>query len=110
MKMGDHVQARQVLQTVGVQALIDGVFEHRPRNDVAEHRACPSLVCVAPQSGGTDPNDDPAFFVRMFRDYLDEEYALGFPAATQRANRSSGEERDSHNCSQCCGTPGRMAF
>jgi ketosteroid isomerase-like protein len=34
---------------------------------------------LLPSLGGTDPNDDSAFFDRMFRDYLDEEYELRLP-------------------------------
>jgi ketosteroid isomerase-like protein len=34
---------------------------------------------LLPSLGGTDPNDDPAFFDRMFRDYLDEDYELRLP-------------------------------
>ena len=34
---------------------------------------------LLPSLGSTDPNDDPAFIDRMFRDYLDEEYELRLP-------------------------------
>ena len=34
---------------------------------------------LLPSLGGTDPNDDRAFFDRIFRDYLDQEYELRLP-------------------------------
>ncbi|HEV2981310.1 MAG TPA: nuclear transport factor 2 family protein [Solirubrobacteraceae bacterium] len=34
---------------------------------------------LLPSLGGSDPNDDPAFFDRIFRDYLDEDYELRLP-------------------------------
>src|SRR5258708_6219117 len=34
---------------------------------------------LLPSLGGSDPNDDSAFFDRIFRDYLDEEYELRLP-------------------------------
>lgn len=34
---------------------------------------------LLPSLGGTDPNGDSAFFDRIFRDYLDEEYELRLP-------------------------------
>ena len=34
---------------------------------------------VLPSLGGSDPNDDPAFLDRIFRDYLEEDYEIRLP-------------------------------
>ena len=56
-----------------------------------------------PSLGGTDPNDDRAFFDRMFRDYLDEEYELRLPGGYPEGLTSTCVYRDRSEALEAAG-------